>query len=179
MPAHADHKELAAWIDEEIDLAADAEEQIATELLKTWNVTWLHDGQPTTAPVSHRRLVNVLDDADIGDYDQFGAEILADALTSELAFSRQVAANYAQAALDTVEAEAGHLEPDLARLYALLALVTGAETTAQDVHDAWSIWRTATNPHHSSLVPFRELAPETQELDQPFRDAIVRAAATL
>lgn len=85
--------------------------------------------------------------------------------------------NYAQAAIERVDAESPGLEPELVRLYALLALVKGARCTLQDVHDAWSIWRIATNPDHRSLVRFSQLAPDVQELDREYMDAIHRAAA--
>ena len=67
-------------------------------------------------------------------------------------------------------------EKMLYRIYAVLALALGATTTLKNVHDAWSAWRVATVPNHRSLVPFDRLAPEVQELDAPYRDAIHRAA---
>ncbi len=60
----------------------------------------------------------------------------------------------------------------LLRLYALLALTTGSSTTLENVHDAWSAWRSNTVPDHKSLIPFQELSKEVQELDRPYRDAI-------
>ena len=68
-------------------------------------------------------------------------------------------------------------EIDLLRQYALLVLVTGEHTTEQDAHDAWATWRTATNPRHRLLVPFRHLTAEAQALNTPYADAI-RAVAT-
>lgn len=67
-------------------------------------------------------------------------------------------------------------DDDLLRLYALLALVKGADTTEEDVHDAWAAWRAATHPTHRSLVPFDELTPEVQALDTKYAEAI-RAVA--
>lgn len=67
--------------------------------------------------------------------------------------------------------------PELLRLYALLVLTTGPETTLEDVHDAWACWREGTRPDHKSLVPFAGLAPEVQELDRPYMDAIRSVAA--
>jgi len=64
----------------------------------------------------------------------------------------------------------------LFRLYALLALVKGADVTAADVHNAWAIWMEQQDPHHRSIRPFEELDTETQAADQPFAMAI-RAAA--
>lgn len=65
---------------------------------------------------------------------------------------------------------------NLYRLYAVLALAKGTETTNEDVHDAWSAWQAETNPEHRSLIPFKELSPAVQEMDSLYRDAI-RAAA--
>lgn len=86
--------------------------------------------------------------------------------------------NYAQRAIELVNAESPGLEPELAQLYALLALVKGANASLQDVHDAWAVWRTATRPAHKALVPFGQLAPEVQELDREYMEAIQRAASS-
>jgi hypothetical protein len=66
---------------------------------------------------------------------------------------------------------------DLYRLYALLVLVRGEQTTLRDVHDAWSTWMTSREPAHESLRPFTELDPHTREEDRPYLDAILRVAA--
>ena len=68
---------------------------------------------------------------------------------------------------------------ELFRLYALLALVSGTETTLEDVHDAWSVWMSASDPEHPSLVPFGSLPASTQAQDRPFQEAIVRVARRL
>lgn len=60
----------------------------------------------------------------------------------------------------------------LFRLYALLALVKGEAVTARDVHDAWSVWTLNRGEDHNSVVPFDELAFDTQAEDQPFVAAI-------
>jgi hypothetical protein len=65
----------------------------------------------------------------------------------------------------------------LFRLYALLALVKGADVTAADVHDAWAVWMRERNPEHPSLKPFDELDPATQRADEPFVEAIRMAVA--
>lgn len=70
-------------------------------------------------------------------------------------------------------------DPALLRLYALLALTKGRDTTLEDVHDAWALYRGTTNPDHPDLVPFNELDEATQELDRPFAEAIRRAATRL
>lgn len=64
------------------------------------------------------------------------------------------------------------LEFDLYRIYAVLSFAKGTETTLEDVHDAWSSWRSRTFPEHRSIVPFEELTPEVQELDRKYCEAI-------
>lgn len=87
--------------------------------------------------------------------------------------------NYAIDALGAAGIEMPGEDPHLLRLYALLALVKGTDTTLRDVHDAWSLWRLATRSDHPSIVPFDELSPEVQELDRPYMEAIHRAARAL
>lgn len=88
--------------------------------------------------------------------------------------------DYASDALSIVDSEMpSPLPDDLLRLYTLLALVKGSDTTREDVQDAWAVWRQITNPAHSSLVPFDQLAPEVQELDRPYMDAIYRAVVRI
>jgi hypothetical protein len=85
-------------------------------------------------------------------------------------------ANYASAAIDDVDAQMPDpLPDDLLRLYALLALTKGRETTLKDVHDAWAIWRQVSNRSHRSLLPFAELSRDVQEMGRPYMDAIHRA----
>lgn len=67
-------------------------------------------------------------------------------------------------------------EMALYRIYAVLVLTTGQATTNEHVHDAWAAWRATTRPDHRSIVPFASLAPDVQDLDAPYRDAI-RAVA--
>lgn len=57
-------------------------------------------------------------------------------------------------------------------VYALLVLVKGKDCTNEDVHDAWSIWQNKTAPEHRSLIPFKELTKEVQDLDTKYRDVI-------
>jgi len=64
----------------------------------------------------------------------------------------------------------------LFRTYAVLVQAKGKDTTASDVHDAWSAWMAEIDPRHRSLKPFDELDPETQEGDLPFLEAIHRVA---
>lgn len=84
--------------------------------------------------------------------------------------------NYVQAVLERLNAASPGLDPDLAQLYALLALTLGADTTLCDVHEAWAVWRNASNPRHPSLVPFDELSADVQELDREYMIAIHKAA---
>lgn len=60
----------------------------------------------------------------------------------------------------------------LYRAYALLARAKGTETTLEDVHDAWAACRLETLSAHPYIVPFANLEPDIQSLDQPYVDAI-------
>lgn len=64
----------------------------------------------------------------------------------------------------------------LVDLYLLLVLVKGFEVTREDVHDAWSVWMQEVNPNHQSLLPFGDLAPEVQALDEKYAAAIRQAS---
>jgi hypothetical protein len=92
--------------------------------------------------------------------------------------------NYIDRIASQIAAEVDDAEPTpedqrLYRIYALLALVRGTETSLEDVHDAWSAWRADTKPDHKSLVPFDHLTAFVQSLDAPYRDAIHRVARNL
>ncbi len=80
--------------------------------------------------------------------------------------------NYVDATVTALAARLPDCDPDLLRLYTLLALTVGAEVTLKDVHDAWAVWRTLTRPEHPSIVPFDQLTPEVQDLDSRYADAI-------
>ncbi len=67
-------------------------------------------------------------------------------------------------------------EDDLLDLYTLLVLHDGLWCTLENVHDAWAVWTARTRPNHPSLIPFSKLTPEIQAYDEPYRDAIQRAA---
>jgi hypothetical protein len=71
------------------------------------------------------------------------------------------------------------MDPDLLRLYTLLLLVKGKHVTREDVHYAWSAWRTWTCPDHSALIPFTDLSPEVAALNEPYVSAIRLAAEAL
>jgi len=62
----------------------------------------------------------------------------------------------------------------LYRAYALLLLAKGEAVTNEDVHNAWSIWAAEYAEDHRSLIPFGELSPEVQALDEPYTQAIHR-----
>lgn len=68
---------------------------------------------------------------------------------------------------------------ELFRVYAVLMRAKGEQTTAEDVHDAWTAWISRTDPHHASAIPFNELDVETKAADQPFLIAIQRAAHSM
>jgi hypothetical protein len=83
---------------------------------------------------------------------------------------------YVQDAINAVEAELPGLDPDLARLYALLALTTGTRTTPRHVHDAWALHA---RPDHPCVVPASLLSAAELDKDRPFADGIRRAALRL
>lgn len=68
---------------------------------------------------------------------------------------------------------------ELYRLYALLALARGQDTTLENVHDAWSTWMSVHDPSHESLRPFRQLDASTRNEDRPYLDAIRRVSRDL
>lgn len=74
------------------------------------------------------------------------------------------------------QAEMPDCDDDLITLYALLVLTLGDGATMVDIHDAWALWRKKDMPNHSALIPYEELAPEIQELDRPYMDAVRRVA---
>lgn len=86
--------------------------------------------------------------------------------------------NYIQQARDILSKKID-VESDLLDLYVLLVLTSGIDTELIDVHDAWAVWKNKTNQSHKSLIPFSELTPEVQALDEEYRDAIAATAAEL
>jgi hypothetical protein len=83
---------------------------------------------------------------------------------------------YIAAARAALAARIPDLDPALLDLYTLLALVKGPAVSPVDVHDAWAIWCSRSRPDHPSLIPYPQLSPAVQALDQPFADAITAAA---
>jgi len=61
---------------------------------------------------------------------------------------------------------------ELYRLYALLALVKGRDVSLSDVHNAWSVWISASQPEHPALIPFEDLNEEQRMQDAPYAAAI-------
>jgi hypothetical protein len=86
---------------------------------------------------------------------------------------------YIDEARDRLSTELPGLDYPLLDLYTLLVLTRGESATLEDVHDAWSVWRTRTQPDRRSIVPFKELTPEVQELDRKYLQAIIYVAITL
>lgn len=64
-------------------------------------------------------------------------------------------------------------------LYLTLVFTKGADTTLEDVHDAWAIAKSRTTPDHRSIIPFSELTVKVQELDREFVEAIAETAKEL
>lgn len=64
----------------------------------------------------------------------------------------------------------------LLEVYGLLVLTVGENCTNEHIHDAWSIWQNKTQPEHRSLLPFDELTKEVQDLDEPYRQAVIKVA---
>jgi hypothetical protein len=81
---------------------------------------------------------------------------------------------------------ASEIDPDLLpegdihklmRLYALLALVAGERVTRRDVHNAWAVWMSETQPDHESLEEFEDLTPDVRDEDEPFVKAVRTVAS--
>ena len=69
------------------------------------------------------------------------------------------------------------LVPEDADMYAVLVRSLGTETTAENVHGAWTAWMASRGEHHDSMVPFADLPASVQREDEPFAEAIRRVAA--
>jgi hypothetical protein len=66
---------------------------------------------------------------------------------------------------------------ELLRLYALLVQAKGVDVTAEDIHDAWSVWMASRDPGHDAIKPYGDLDAATKQEDAPFLSA-VRTVAT-
>ncbi len=90
--------------------------------------------------------------------------------------------NYIQRAINLIEEETKMRGTDyegLLEVYALLVFIVGEQCTNEHIHDAWSVWQNRTMQDHRSLVPFNELSKEVQDLDEPYRQAVIKAAVLL
>jgi hypothetical protein len=84
--------------------------------------------------------------------------------------------NYIDAIVRQLGERLPDCDTDMLYPYALLALTVGASCTNEDVHDAWSAWRTATCTDNPSLVPYDQLEPEVQAIDGKYAAAIREVA---
>jgi hypothetical protein len=66
--------------------------------------------------------------------------------------------------------------PSLLRLYAVLLLAKGEDVTAEDVHNAWSVWMQHRDPRNQSIKPFEKLDESVKRMDNSFVSAIRSAA---
>lgn len=80
--------------------------------------------------------------------------------------------SYVEDAREALRIRLPGIQEDLLDLYTLLVFTRGDETTLEDVHDAWSVWRHRTDPEHRSIIPFSGLTREVQELDRKYAEAI-------
>jgi hypothetical protein len=60
----------------------------------------------------------------------------------------------------------------LFRLYALVARIKGAEATAADVHDAWSVWMLDRGEAHDAIRPLEDLGNGEQGGDEEIVAAV-------
>ncbi|WP_433520110.1 DUF7701 domain-containing protein (plasmid) [Nonomuraea sp. CA-143628] len=90
----------------------------------------------------------------------------------------EITTPYVTPIIEALKAEMDIDSSLLARLYALLVLSKGSETTMEDVHDAWSLWFEAGDGRrdHRSLVPFGQLPLQVQEYDRKYMNVIHRVA---
>ena len=87
--------------------------------------------------------------------------------------------NYIEKVKNLLEAELkmkGTDYEDLLDVYGLLVLTVGKNCTNKNIHDAWSIWQNKTQPEHRSLKPFMKLTKKVQDLDEPYRQAVIKVA---
>lgn len=76
--------------------------------------------------------------------------------------------NYISRIIAMLREEIPECDDRLLGLYALLVLSRHMNTTREDVHDAWAVWRNETNK------PLPALTPEAQALDDRYVEAIIR-----
>jgi hypothetical protein len=85
--------------------------------------------------------------------------------------------NYTTPILDALRARLPDCPDDLLHAYALLVLAKGVRTTAEDVHNAWSLSTMPDRPDHRSLVPFADLPADVAAYDELPRRVIREVAA--
>ena len=86
-----------------------------------------------------------------------------------------------------VQKETGLKSKETIKMYTLLALVKGENTTLSDIHDGWSMvmnYKESNPPYcygheHKSIVPFDQLSKETQDRDIKYMEAIHKVAREL
>ena len=94
---------------------------------------------------------------------------------------------YIDKVYNMIQKETGLKSKETLKMYTLLALVKGEETTLSDVHDGWSMVMNykETNPpycyghDHKSLIPFDQLSKETRDKDMKYVEAIHKVAKEL
>jgi hypothetical protein len=64
-------------------------------------------------------------------------------------------------------------------IYAVLSRAKGPAVTAEDIHDAWAAWMSATDSQHPSIRPFSELSEDVKAQDEPFVEAVRRVGVRL
>ncbi len=86
--------------------------------------------------------------------------------------------NYVQKIRTRLEKESG-VHGALLDLYTLLVFTRGEDTTLDDIHDAWAVWKNNSMPDHRSLIQFNDLSYDVQELDRKYMDAVRKVAREL
>ena len=94
---------------------------------------------------------------------------------------------YIDKVYNMIQKETGLKSKETLKMYTLLALAKGEDTTLSDVHDGWSMvmnYKVANPPYcyghdHKSLVPFDQLSKETQDRDIKYVEAIHKVARKL
>jgi len=87
--------------------------------------------------------------------------------------------NYIQEVQELLEKELkmrGTPYEGLLETYGLLVLTVGEDCTNEHIHNAWSTCQNKTDPEHRSLTWFDYLTKEVQDLDEPYRQAVVKVA---
>lgn len=91
---------------------------------------------------------------------------------------------YVDKVYEMIQKETGLKSKETLKMYTLLVLVKGKDTTLSDVHDGWSLVMNYKEPNppycyghdHKSLVPFDQLSKEIQDRDIRYMEAIHKVA---